>query len=359
MGSLMPSWLMPVAASTQAARVDRIFYGLTIISALIVLLVVGLVVTFAIRFRRGSKADRGPLPEVVSREFEIGWTAATLFIFVFIFWWAASAEITAFSPPKDALEVHVVGKQWMWKTQASSGAREINELHVPVGVPVRLVLTSQDVIHSFYIPAFRLKRDAVPDQTTETWFQATKTGTFQLMCTEYCGTEHARMLGRVIVMEPQDYAAWLSAQPEGDDLAHQGARLFSERGCAGCHAPGSKVHAPSLAGIWGRAVQLDGGQLATVDAAYVRDSILQPKRDVVAGYEPIMPSYQGLLSDGEIQALTAYFRSLGAGPREIRTPGVPPLASRVPGAQPDRSPAMVPGAPVADTPAPAGPAVRP
>jgi cytochrome c oxidase subunit 2 len=179
------------------------------------------------------------------------------------------------------------------------------------------------------------------------------------MCSEYCGTDHARMLGRVIVMEPQDYAAWLSAQPEGDDLAHQGERLFSEKGCSGCHAPGSTVHAPNLAGIWGQAVQLDGGKLATVDAAYVRDSILQPARDIVAGYAPIMPSYQGLLSDGEIQELTAYIRSLGAGPREIRTPGMPPLASRVPGAQPERSPAMVPGAPVAGTPAPAGPAVRP
>jgi len=359
MGSLLPAWLMPVAASTQAAKVDRIFIGLTIISALIVLLVVGLVVTFSIRYRRGSKADRGPLPEVVSREFEIGWTAATLFIFVFIFWWAASAEITAFSPPKDALEVHIVGKQWMWKAQSSNGAREINELHVPVNAPVRLVLTSQDVIHSFYIPAFRLKRDAVPDQTTETWFQATKTGTFQLMCTEYCGTDHSRMLGRVIVMEPQDYASWLSAQPEGDDLAHQGERLFSARGCAGCHAPGSSVHAPNLAGIWGQAVPLEGDKLATVDAAYIRDSILQPQRDIVAGYAPIMPSYSGLLSDGEIQELTAYIRSLGAGPRVIRTPGVPPLSSRVPGTAPERSPAMVPGAPVSDTPAPAGPAVQP
>lgn len=359
MESLLPAWLMPVAASTQAVKVDRIFIGLTIISALIVLLVVGLVVIFSIRYRRGSKADRGPLPEVVSREFEIGWTAATLFVFVFIFWWAASAEITAFSPPKDALEVHIVGKQWMWKAQSSSGAREINELHVPVNAPVRLVLTSQDVIHSFYIPAFRLKRDAVPDQTTETWFQATKPGTFQLMCTEYCGTDHSRMLGRVIVMEPQDYASWLSAQPEGDDLAHQGERLFTAKGCSGCHAPGSSVHAPDLAGIWGQAVPLEGDKLATVDAAYVRDSILQPMRDIVAGYAPIMPSYAGLLSDGEIQELTAYIRSLGAGPRVVRTPGVPPLSSRVPGTTSERSPAMVPGAPVSDTPAPAGPAVQP
>ncbi|MBE7244797.1 MAG: cytochrome c oxidase subunit II, partial [Actinomycetospora chiangmaiensis] len=353
MESLLPAWLMPVAASTQAAKVDRIFVGLTIISALIVLLVVGLVVTFSIRYRRGSKADRGPLPEVVSREFEIGWTVATLFIFVFIFWWAASAEITAFSPPKDALEVHIVGKQWMWKAQSSNGAREINELHVPVNAPVRLVLTSQDVIHSFYIPAFRLKRDAVPDQTTETWFQATKTGTFHLLCTEYCGTDHARMLGRVIVMEPEAYARWLSVQPEGDDLAHQGERLFSERGCAGCHAPGSAVHAPSLAGIWERPVPLEGGRFATADAAYIRDSILQPGRDVVAGYAPVMPSYAGLLDDGEIQAITAYIRVLGSEPAVVRALGTPELRSNVPGGVRERSPALVPGAPVLDQPAPA------
>ncbi|WP_132254865.1 cytochrome c oxidase subunit II [Methylobacterium segetis] len=354
----MFSWLMPEQASVQAPRVDAIFLGLTAISAIIVLLVVGLLVTFSIRFRRGSKANRDELPSLVSREFEIGWTVATLFVFVFIFWWAASAEIGAFVAPKDAIEVHVVAKQWMWKTQSSNGAREINELHVPVGAPVRLILTSQDVIHSFYVPAFRLKRDALPDQQTETWFKATKTGTFHLLCTEYCGTDHARMLGRIIVLEPEDYARWLSAQPEGDDLAHQGERLFTARGCAGCHAPGSAVHAPDLAGIWGREVQLAGGRTVTADGAYIRDSILQPKRDVVAGYEPIMPSYAGLLSDGEIQELTAYIRALGSGPRASRRLGEPPLSSRVPGGPEERSPAMVPGAPVADTPTPAGPPTR-
>ncbi|GEP05508.1 cytochrome c oxidase subunit II [Methylobacterium oxalidis] len=355
----MLAWLMPEQASVQAPRVDAIFLALTAISGAIVLLVVGLVVAFSIRFRRGSKANRDALPSLVAREFEIGWTAATLFVFVFIFWWAASAEIRAYVAPKDAIEVHVVAKQWMWKTQSSNGAREINELHVPVGAPVRLILTSQDVIHSFYVPAFRLKRDALPGQQTETWFKATKTGTFHLLCTEYCGTDHARMLGRIVVMEPEDYARWLSAQPEGDDLAHAGERLFAERGCAGCHAPGSGVHAPGLAGLWGREIPLAGGRTATVDGAYVRDSILQPKRDVAAGYEPIMPSYDGLLSDGEIQELTAYIRALGAGPRASRTPGRPPLSSRVPGAARDRSPAMVPGAPVDDGPAPAGAATRP
>ncbi|MEH3144032.1 MAG: cytochrome c oxidase subunit II [Methylobacterium frigidaeris] len=351
--------LMPETASVQAVVTDRIFIGLTIASALILALVVGLILVFSIRFRRGSKANRHPLPEIVSREFEIGWTAATIFLFVFIFWWAASAEIGAYSAPPNAIEIHVVAKQWMWKTQRSNGAREINELHVPVNAPVKLIMTSQDVIHSFFIPAFRLKRDVLPDQQTEAWFQATKTGTFHLLCTEYCGTDHARMIGRVIVMEPEAYASWLSAQPEGDDLAHQGERLFSERGCAGCHAPGSAVHAPSLAGIWERPVPLEGGRFATADAAYIRDSILQPKRDVVAGYAPVMPSYAGLLDDGEIQAITAYIRALGSEPAVVRALGTPELRSNVPGGVRERSPALVPGAPVLDQPAPAGPAVRP
>ncbi|CAX21778.1 MAG: cytochrome c oxidase subunit II [Methylorubrum extorquens] len=352
--SLIPAFLRPESASVQAAKVDTIFVGLLLISSAIVLLVVGLVLTFAIRFRRGSPAKRGEMPSVVSREFEIGWTAATLFIFVFIFWWAASVEIVAFSPPKDAIEIHVVGKQWMWKTQGPSGTREINELHVPVGAPVRLLLTSQDVIHSFYVPAFRLKRDALPYQQTETWFQATKTGTYHLLCTEYCGTDHSRMLGRVIVMEPQDYAQWLTRQPERDGLAELGERLFSARGCSGCHNAGAKVHAPSLAGIWGQSVPLEGGRMASVDEAYIRDSILQPQRDVVAGYEPIMPSYEGKLSDGEIQALTAYIRHgtdrfdlIGSlnlvTAQNICAPGQTPQDGAA--NQTLRSPAMVPGAP--------------
>ncbi|GJE26656.1 cytochrome c oxidase subunit II [Methylobacterium organophilum] len=348
--ALIPSFLRPETASLQAAKVDAIFAGLTLISLAIVLLVVGLVVTFAIRFRRGSPAKRGELPNIVSREFEIGWTAATLFVFVFIFWWAASVEIGAYSAPKDAIEIHVVGKQWMWKTQGPSGAREINELHVPVGAPVRLVLTSQDVIHSFFVPAFRLKRDALPYQQTEAWFQATKTGTYHLLCTEFCGTDHSRMLGRVIVMEPQDYANWLSNQPERDGLAEKGERLFTERGCSGCHDAGSKVHAPSLAGLWGQSVSLEDGRTVTVDEAYLRDSILQPGRDVVAGYEAIMPSFEGRLTEGEIQALVAYLRlgtdtfdpvdALNLSPAEnICAPG------QTPANQTPRSPAMLPGAP--------------
>jgi cytochrome c oxidase subunit 2 len=297
-------------ASTHAERVDHIFYGLLVLSGSTMLVVFSLIIFFAIRYRRGSSAKRGPLPEIVSREFEIGWTVATLFLFAFLFWWAASADLGGLTAPANAIEVHVVAKQWMWKVEHSNGAREIDALHVPLDRPVRLVMTSQDVIHSFFIPAFRVKQDVVPGRDTEIWFQPTKAGVFQLLCAEYCGTDHSAMRGRIVVMRPEDYAAWLTAQPEGDDLAHEGARLFVARGCSGCHAEASAVHAPKLSGLYGRTVQLSDGRQVKADEAYIRDSILQPKRDITAGFEPIMPSYAGQLADGEIQSLTAYIRSL-------------------------------------------------
>ena len=301
-------------ASTHAVRVDHIFYGLLILSGLTMILVFALVVVFAVRYRRGSNAKRVPLPEIVGREFEIGWTSATLFLFVFLFWWAASADLSSLSAPANALEMHVVAKQWMWKTQHSNGVREINALHVPVDRPVRLVMTSQDVIHSFFVPAFRVKQDVLPGRDTEIWFRATKTGVFPLLCAEYCGTDHSMMRGRIVVMRQEDYADWLSKQPEADDLAHQGAKLFVAQGCSGCHAESSSVHAPKLAGLYGRTVNLSDGRQVKADDGYIRDSILQPKRDIVAGYEPIMPSFSGFLDDGEIQSLAAYIRSLASEP---------------------------------------------
>jgi cytochrome c oxidase subunit 2 len=305
------SGLFPIAASTEAAKVDTLFYILLALAGFITLLVFGLVLLFAIRYRRGSKASRADMPNFLSREMEIGWTLATLFLFLFVFWWAGSADLSALVPPKGAIDVHVLAKQWMWKVEHSNGAREINELHVPINQPVRLLMQSQDVIHSFFVPPFRIKQDVVPGRDNQTWFQATKLGTFHLLCAEYCGTDHSVMRGRIVVMRPEEYAAWLTSQPEGDDLAHEGAALFVSRGCSGCHAGSSNVHAPKLAGIYGRSVQLSDGRTIVADDAYIRDSILQPKRDIVAGYEPIMPSYAGILDDGEVQSLIAYIRAQG------------------------------------------------
>jgi cytochrome c oxidase subunit II len=250
------------------------------------------------------------MPELLSHEFEIGWTLATLLTFAFLFWWVSSADLSSLAAPVGALEIHVVAKQWMWKTQHSNGAREINALHVPLNKPVHLLMSSQDVIHSFFVPAFRVKKDVLPGRDTDIWFQATKTGVFPLLCAEYCGTNHSMMRGKIIVMRQEDYARWLTEQPEGDDLAHEGAKLFIAQGCSGCHANSSSVHAPRLDGVYGRDVHLSDGRTIKADDAYIRDSMLQPKRDIVAGYEPIMPSFKGLLDDGEIQSLTAYIRSL-------------------------------------------------
>jgi cytochrome c oxidase subunit 2 len=201
----------------------------------------------------------------------------------------------------------------MWKTQHGNGVSEINELHVPVNTPVRLIMASQDVIHSFFVPAFRMKRDVVPGRSNETWFNATKIGMYHLFCAEYCGTDHSRMLGRIVVMSKEDFGRWLSAQPRGDALALQGAKIFRAQGCSGCHVNSTTVHAPDLKGIYGQTVQLAGGKTAIADDAYLRDSVLMPKKDVVAGYDPIMPSYQGILSDADLDSLAAYIRSLTTG----------------------------------------------
>jgi cytochrome c oxidase subunit II len=298
------------AASQYAEHVDRLFWLLVVISAFIVGLIVTLLVIFLSRYRRDSKAPRGAVPERVDREIEIGWTTATLFLFLFMFWWAASNELTALTPPANALEIHVVAKQWMWRIQHPSGAREINELHVPVNTPVRLVMTSEDVIHDLYLPALRIKQDILPDRYTYLWFTADKTGVFHLTCAEFCGTDHSVMAGRLVIVDPQDYARWTAAQPEGDDLAHQGEALFRSLGCSGCHTPGSSVHAPDLHEVYGHPVHLSDGRTVTADDAYLRDSILLPDKDIVAGFSPIMPSFSGVVGEDDLVKLLAFLKSL-------------------------------------------------
>ncbi|WP_242146409.1 cytochrome c oxidase subunit II [Sphingomonas sp. BAUL-RG-20F-R05-02] len=296
-------------ASTLAPQVDRIFWMLTGISIAIMLLVGTLVLLFSFRYRRGTNVPRGPVPERLSGEIEIGWTAATLFVFIFLFWFAAALDTEQFKVPKHAMEIHVVAKQWMWKLEHPNGAREINALHAPVGVPVRLVMTSQDVIHSFFVPAFRIKQDVLPGRYVEAWFQASKVGTYHLFCTEYCGTDHSRMIGGIIVQSAADYARWSSAQPQGDSLADQGAKLFVQMGCSGCHGGSAVVRAPSLAGLYGKPVPITGGGFVTADEGYLRDSILMPQKQVVAGYAPIMPAYEGTASEDDVVKLVAYLKS--------------------------------------------------
>jgi len=305
----------PMQASVYAGEWDRLFAVLTVVSALVVAAVFIAIVGFSIRYRRGSRAPRGVLPEIITNELELGWTAATAIAFLFLFWWAAVQQLHNVVPPANAIEMHVVAKQWMWKVQQPNGVREINELHAPVGRPVRLIMTSQDVIHSLFLPALRLKQDVLPGRYTYLSFTADKPGVYHLLCAELCGSEHSRMTGRLVLMNAADYAKWSAAQPGAENLAAEGEKLFRSYGCSGCHAPQSSVHAPDLNGVFGRRVQLAGGKTVTADEAYLRDSILLPQKDVVAGFDPVMPSFRGVVSDDDMVKLIAYLKSLTAGTR--------------------------------------------
>ena len=301
----------PTQASTEAPYTDFIYFGLIVFSLAITLTVVGLLVVFAIRYRRGSGAKRGALPEWIERDFEIGWTSAAFFLFLFAAFWTGATRLSALTPPGQAMEIHIVAKQWMWKTQHPNGAREINALHVPVGEPVRLAMTSEDVIHSFFAPAFRIKQDVLPGRYTRAWFSATKVGSYHLLCTQLCGTEHARMIGDIVVMARADFSQWLADQPHADDLVREGQALFASLGCSACHDGSPKVRAPRLDALYGRSVDLADGSQAVMDDSFIREMILRPNAHVIRGYEAIMPSYSGLVGEDELLRLSAFIRSLG------------------------------------------------
>lgn len=309
--ALAPSFrLIEQSASTIAARSDLLFLSMLVLCGVMALVLAGLIVWFSIRYRQGSSADR-TAPPSGARGLEVAWTAIPAVLFMGLFVWAARDFVAIHKAPDDALPVYVVAKQWMWKLQHRNGRREINELHVPLGQPVRLILTSQDVIHSFFVPAFRLKQDVVPGRYTSLWFTATQLGDFRLFCSEYCGTDHSQMLGRVVVMPPAEYARWAAAGPHVPGLAQQGFTLFRQHGCSGCHAANSSVHAPLLDGLLGRTVHLQDGSSFVADENYVRDSILAPAKQITAGYRNVMPSFAGQLSEEDIEALLAYLRSTG------------------------------------------------
>ena len=295
------------AASDIAQRVDLLFYTLVALTGMVAIAIITLMIVFCVRYRAGAQVDRTN-PPVGLRWLEYGWTFTPLVIFLAIFCWAAVVYAHFYAPAPGAMTVFVVGKQWMWKAEHANGRREIDELHLPLGQPVRLVLSTEDVIHSFYVPAFRIKQDAVPGRYTTISFTPTREGEYWLHCAEYCGTDHARMGGRVVVMAPAAFATWLERGTSNASLAALGFELFRRKGCSGCHAAGSTVHAPDLAGVYGRVVHLQDGRTLVADEGYLRDSILLPKKDVVAGYAPIMPSFQGQLDEGELAALITYLK---------------------------------------------------
>lgn len=309
MAQWLPFW--PASSADSAGIVDLLYVSELLICSAVLFLVFGLMGLFCIRYRRGSAAIRSAQVKK-TWVWEIGWTAATLIAFLALFVWGADVYAYLYEPPPSNLEIYVVGKQWMWKIQHPGGQREIDTLHVPVGETVRLVLASEDVIHSFYIPAFRVKHDVVPGTYETFWFKASKPGDFRLECAEFCGTQHAHMGGHVIVMTPADYAEWLTRQGVSGSLAEQGEALFRTYGCSGCHGTHSSVHAPPLAGLYGGVVRLQNGRTVIADKRYIRDSILLPASQVVAGYEPLMPSFAGQINEEDLSKIIAYIQSLAS-----------------------------------------------
>jgi cytochrome c oxidase subunit 2 len=301
--------LLPESASSFAGEVDALFWFIVAVTVFFTVGISIAILYFAIRYRRRSDEDR-PRDIHGSVALELTWTLIPLGIVAVMFVWGAKVYFTMNRPPDDAMTVSVVGKRWMWKLQHPTGQREINELHVPVGRAVKLVITSEDTIHSFFVPAFRIKKDAVPGRYNVAWFRATKPGTYHLFCAEYCGTEHARMTGRIVVMAPEGYQTWLAGGPPADSPVVAGEKLFVELNCITCHRPDSAGRGPVLQGIFGRPVRLASGDTVVADEAYVRESIVNPAARVVAGYQPVMPTYQGQVTEEQLIALVAYIQSL-------------------------------------------------
>lgn len=327
--SFLPLYLIPLLpeqASTFAEEVDLYFYFLVGLTFFFTILI-GIVATvFMIRYRR-RRADEVPEAIEGAMALEITWTVIPFLISMFIFAWGAKIYYEMYKEPKEALEIFVTGKQWMWRAQHPDGVREINELHIPVGRRIKLTMTSEDVIHSYYIPAFRTKADVVPGRYTMTWFEATKTGTYHLFCAEYCGTQHSGMIGNIVVMDPAAYQSWLAGGTTEGTPATAGQKLFASLACSTCHQDQNRGRGPTLAGLFGSQVKLDNGLSLTADEGYIRESILNPKAKMVAGYQAIMPTFQGQVSEEQILQLIAYIKSIGAKQDSAGSGGAAPAAS--------------------------------
>jgi cytochrome c oxidase subunit II len=300
----------PEQASAQAAQIDAIYFFMVAVTAFFSLLIASLVVVFAIKFRRRRDDEVGAAIHG-SIALELLWSVIPLGIVMVMFGWGAKVFFDIYRPPAGAMEIFIVGKQWMWKAQHAEGQREINELHVPVGRPVKLIMGSEDVIHSYYIPEFRVKADVIPGRYNSMWFTATKPGRYHLFCAEYCGTRHSGMIGWVTAMEPADFQAWLGGGAATSSPVAAGEKLFQDLACNSCHVTVGEGRGPALAGIYGKSIELQGGGTVTVDDAYLRESIVNPAAKVVAGFQPIMPTFQGLVTEEQLLQLIAYVRSVG------------------------------------------------
>jgi cytochrome c oxidase subunit 2 len=305
--------LFPDQASTLAPRVDNLYFFIVAVTAFFAVLVSALVMFFAIKYRDDSGlkvgADiHGSVP------LEIGWSLIPFVIAMLIFAWSSIVYFQSIRPPDQTLEIYATGKRWMWRFQHTDGMREINTLHVPIGRPIKVTFTAEDVIHDLYIPAFRVKADAIPGRYSSIWFNATKAGEYHLFCAEYCGTQHSGMVGTVFVMEPDAYQAWLAGGGvTGGTMQARGEQLFQQLACTTCHRDDNTGRGPSLAGLFGSQVRLANGQTVVADEGYIRESILTPQMKQVEGYGPLMPTFQGLISEDGMLSLIEYVKSLPAG----------------------------------------------
>ena len=307
------SFWMPPSAATNAELVDYVYFFLYWTSVISFVLIIGLLVHFILRYRQKK---RGELPKKTSSHntwLEIGWSLPVAVVSVFVFYFGATGYIDAKTPPRGAYEIQVRAFKWGWAFTYPNGYVD-NDLHVPQGEPVKLVMGSDDVIHSLFIPAFRMKQDVGPGRYTAAWFEATEPGTFQIFCAEYCGTKHSEMLAKVVVHEPGTFEPWLAEAGNFLDKlppAEAGQKLFSQRGCTQCHSvDGKTLIGPSLKGLFGRERVLTDGSKVVADENYIKSSILDPKGQLVAGFGPVMPTFAGKLGDPEIDAIIAYIKTI-------------------------------------------------
>jgi cytochrome c oxidase subunit 2 len=311
--------LFPTQASTLASEIDNLYLGVIAITALFAIIVVVCVIFFAIKYRDHT-GDKVGAPITGSVPLELGWSLIPFFISIGIFVWASVVFFHIVRAPDQTLEIYSTGKRWMWRFQHIDGQREINELHVPAGRPVRVVFTSEDVLHDLFIPAFRVKADAVPGRYSAIWFEATKVGEYHLFCAEYCGTKHSGMIGTVYVMEPADYQTWLAGEGSisgGGSMAERGAQLFTQLGCVTCHLGDGSGRGPSLVGLFGSTVTLDNGTKVVADESYLRESILTSQAKTVAGYQQLMPTFQGLVNENDVASLIEYIKSMQQGAARV------------------------------------------
>ena len=318
----MQGWIpfIPERASTLAPRVDGLYFYLVGVTIFFTLLISATLIFFVIKYRRRSESEI-PRPVAGSLKLETLWSVIPFLIAMSMFVWGADLYFAQYRMPKDALEIYVVGKQWMWKIQHTTGQREINELHVPVGRKIKLIMTTEDVIHDFFVPAFRTKADVVPGRYTTLWFEATKPGRYHLFCAEYCGTNHSGMIGSVVVMEPQEFDQWLAGGANQESPIIAGQKLFQSQGCTSCHgAQGEGGKGPPLVSLFGSQVRLEGGQTVEADESYIRSSIRQPQAQIVEGFrQPLMPSYyKEQLSEEQLLQIMTYIKSLSP----TRTQGI-------------------------------------